>query len=162
MVMLGAQLDDLDGLAQRLRRTGDEIDAVRIEAQGTTTTVVEAVRGSIDRARGAIDVAMMDLIRSVGASAETAQATQWTGRNQEVFLGHHLDFQVAMDRAGSATTDAFAQFGQAVEQMAQALVDYDSSLAAALTDAAASSTSMAMAVDAQRQNLDQVMNAGIA
>lgn len=161
MVMLGAQLDDLDALAQRLRLTGNDIGAVRTDAQMTTTTVVDAVRGSIDQARSAIDVAMADLLRSVGASAESAQATRWTGRNQEVFLGHHLDFQVAMDRAGTATTDAFAQFGQAVEQMAQALVDYDASLATALADAAGSAASMAQAVDAQRNNLDQVMNVGM-
>ena len=75
MVMLGAQLDDLDALAQRLRLTGNHIGAVRTDAQMTTTTVVDAVRGSIDQARSAIDVAMADLLRSVGASAESAQAT---------------------------------------------------------------------------------------
>ena len=161
MVMLGAQLDDLDGLAQRLRLTGGEIGDVRADAQLTTTTVVEAVRGSVQEARTRIDAVMIDLLRSVGASADVAAATAWTGRNQEAFVGHHAEFRAAMDQASAATTDAFAQFGLAVEQMAGALVDYDVSLAAALADAAASSQAMATAVEAQRDNLDQVMNSGM-
>lgn len=161
MVMLGAQLDDLDGLAQRLRATGGDIEGARGDAQRTTSTVVDAVQTSSAQARSMIEQVIAELLASVAASADTANGAQWTGHNQTTFLGHHAEFQGAMERAGTATNEAFAQFGQAIDQMADVLVEYEASLALALADAVQASTSMAGAVDAQRANLDQVMNTGM-
>ncbi len=162
MTMLGAQLDDLDGLAQRLRITAGDIGTAQGDARTTTTTVVGSVRESAGAARMTIETAMQTLLASVAGSARTAEAANWTGQNQAAFLGHHADFSAAMDRAGAATNDAFGRFADAIEQMSAALEEYEVSLAASLTDATASAESMAGAVDAQRANLDLVMNTGLA
>lgn len=161
MTMLGAQLDDLDALALRLRTTASEIGDVHSTASGTSGRVVTEVRTSASDALRNITTSMEKLRSAVTASAARADATAWSGLNHDRFLDAHRDFDAAMLRAEEATTSAFGDFNAAIEQMAAGIEEYSNSLAVSLDHAGAASTSMANAVDQQRANLDQVMNQGL-
>ena len=66
-----------------------------------------------------------------------------------------------MVRAETSTKDTFQQFQKAINDMAQSLDGYAQELAKALTSARTSTDSMGRAVEAQRANLDTVMNTGL-
>jgi hypothetical protein len=161
MTMLGAQLDDLDALGQRLRTTAGEIGDVRSAASATAGRVVGEVRAAAEGARRDIGQAMAALRSAVSASATAADATAWSGANHDRFLDAHRDFDGAMASAEEATTSAFTEFGAAIDRMAAGLEEYATRLATSLDQANEASASMAAAVEQQRMNLDQVMNQGL-
>ncbi len=161
MTMLGAQLDDLDALGQRLRTTAGEIGDVRSAASATAGRVVGEVRAAAEGARRDIGQAMAALRSAVSASATAADATAWSGANPDRFLDAHRDFDGAMASAEEATTSAFTEFGAAIDRMAAGLEEYATRLATSLDQANEASASMAAAVEQQRMNLDQVMNQGL-
>jgi hypothetical protein len=161
MTMLGAQLDDLDALALRLRSTATEIGDVHTTASGTSGRVVTEVRNSSADALRNITASMDRLRAAVSASASRADATAWSGLNHDRFLDAHRDFDAAILRSEETTTAAFSDFSTAIEQMAAGIEEYTNSLAVSLEQARKASTSMATAVDQQRTNLDQVMNQGL-
>ena len=161
MTMLGAQLDDLDALAARLRTTSAEIGDVHARAGTTTTTVVGEVRSAAAAALSQISSSMDALRAAVSASATSASSANWNGLNHDRFLDAHRDFDSAMMRAEQATTSTFSDFNAAIEQMAAGIESYTASLAGSLDQARGAADSMAGAVDQQRANLDQVMNQGL-
>lgn len=159
--MLGAQLEDLGGLADRLRATSADINTVQGEATRVSDTVVTSVRDAAHAALTQISGAMDRLRVAVAASTQQSEATNWTGANREVFVGANADFDAAMAQAEGATNDTFQRFEAAIESMAAGLEEYAAVLDRSLTDAQTSTTSMAAAVDAQRVNLETVMNTGL-
>ena len=161
MTMLGAQLDDLDALSSRLRTTATEIGDTQGSASITSSTVVSEVRTSATNALREITRSMSVLRSAVSASAALAGSTAWNGLNHERFLDAHRDFDGAMASAEEATTEAYADFGAAIDQLSSHIEDYSSSLSRSLEQAREASSSMALAVDRQRANLDQVMNHGL-
>lgn len=161
MTMLGAQLDDLAGLASRLRTTAGDIGDVQQRSTAATLRVVEEVRSAAAAAVNEVSQTMASLRTSVAASAAAAGSTTWSGLNRDRFLDAHQDFDRAMASAEDATTAAFADFGTAIEQMAAGIEAYNNGLSASLSQAGDASDSMATAVEQQRLNLDQVMNQGL-
>ncbi|MDG2113117.1 MAG: hypothetical protein P8N02_10945, partial [Actinomycetota bacterium] len=149
MTMLGAQLDDLDALALRLRSTATEIGDVHTTASGTSGRVVTEVRNSSADALRNITASMDRLRAAVSASASRADATAWSGLNHDRFLDAHRDFDAAILRSEETTTAAFSDFSTAIEQMAAGIEEYTNSLAVSLEQAREASTSMATAVDQQ-------------
>lgn len=160
--MLGAQLGDLESLSSQLRSTMSEIGAVQGESMATSNTVVSSVREAATRAQGEILAAMERLRASVETSATQANAAAWTGANRDSFVSSYGEFQSAMTAAEAATEDAYQQFTTQIDAMAASLEDYTAQLQSSLTQAEASTESMSGAVDAQRTNLDQVMNTGMS
>ncbi len=161
MVLLGAQLDDLDQLAATLRSTEGEIGSVHAESASASARVVADVRTATLAARSAIDQLMERLRASVTASAARADGAVWSGHNRDRFIDGYHEFDAAMVRAEGSTTSAFADFGTAIEQMATGLETYAGTLASSLDQAMQATAAMATAVDQQRAGLDQVMNQGL-
>lgn len=105
---------------------------------------------------------MEQLEASVAGAIMQAESTQWTGANADRFRAAAHDFQAAMMAGQQATSEAFQSFQTSVGLMNDTLGNYVASFSAALTSAQESAGSMATAVERQRMNLDEVMNAGLA
>lgn len=162
MTLLGAQLDDLAGLAQRLSATSTDVGAARDRSVGTSTDVITTVADAAQRALTAIEAHMEQLEASVSAAITQAESTQWTGANADRFRGAAQDFHGAMSAGQRATTEAFQSFHTSVGAMSDTLATYVQQFGTALTSAQDSASQMAAAVESQRANLDQVMNAGLS
>ena len=161
MQILGAHLDDLDRLAAQLRRTAGEIADVHARANSATSAVATEIRSAVSAGTVDIGDAMATLRASVAASTSTADGVSWSGLNRDRFLDAHREFDAAMSRAESTTSAAFTDFGSSVEQLTGAIEHYISTLGGSLANAADAADSMAVAVEQQRTNLDQVMNQGL-
>jgi len=159
--MLGAQLEDLTSLAAQLNRTGGSITECQSSATGTTNEVVGAVRQAAEAALAAITNHMESLRAAVAAANAASGSAEWTGANAERFRSAYADFDASMVRAETSTKETFSQFQKAIGDMAQSLDGYAQELSRSLTSARASTDSMARAVEAQRTNLDTVMNTGL-
>lgn len=162
MSVLGAQLDDLTGLAGQLTTTEGEIGGVATDSTSTTTNVVGDVTNAANAALTRITSLMDELRRTVDTAARNADAAAWTGANRDRFISGYADFNAAVAQAEAVTRDTFANFDAAIASMAGELEQYQASLTGALSDAQASTNSMARAVEAQRDNLDSVMNSGLS
>jgi hypothetical protein len=162
MTMLGAQLDDLSDLSVTLTTTGGDVLTAQASATSTTTNVVSEVRSSAQSALAAIRSHLDALLTSVQTSGARAEATAWTGANRDRFTAAYGDFQQAMQAARQSTEAVFAEFQAAVDTMTASLEDYDRQFSSAMGQAEGSVRSMSAAVDAQRTNLDSVMNTGMA
>lgn len=160
--MLGAQLEDLTSLAGQLNRTGGAITECQTSSTGTTNDVVTTVRQAADAALSAITAQMESLRSAVAAANAASGSAEWTGANAERFRTAYGDFDASMVKAETSTKDTFQQFQKAISDMAQSLDGYSQELAKALTSARSSTDSMARAVEAQRTNLDTVMNTGLS
>jgi cell division septum initiation protein DivIVA len=152
----------MSDLATRMRSTTSEIGRCQGSTDGATRRVVSSVTSDARAALTQIQGEMSQLRSSVAGSLATANATNWTGSNAQVFRSSAADFDAAMQRAEAATADAFTQFQASIQQMADALETYQASFSAALTKAQASTTSMENAVVAQRNHLDETMNQGMS
>ncbi len=161
MTMLGAQLEELEGLRDRLLTTMTAIDDANAEARRLTDDVVDACRTAATTAFSAIGSSMGELSGSVGDAVALAGSTNWTGANRNRFVDEAGRFQGAIGDVERAATDAFEAYRTNTEQLAQSLEDFQGRLAAAMADATASTDGMAKAVESQRANLDAVMNQGL-
>lgn len=162
MTMLGAQLDDLAGLAQRLTTTSGDVGVARDNAVGTTSTAVDAIGSASQQALASITSHMEALEASVAGAVTQADSTQWTGANAGRFRGAAQEFHSSMTAGQTATTEAFQSFQASVAAMNETLNTYVQQLSGALTSAQESAANMASAVEGQRANLDQVMNLGMS
>lgn len=162
MTILGAQLDDLIHLSQRLTTTAGDVGGSRDGAIRTTTQVVSGVQDASQIALEQIMTHMDQLGQSVAASVAQAGSTNWTGDNAERFREGSAAFQTAMQAAQNATTDTFSQFRATIASLSETLDAYAASLGAQLSDAEQSVHQMSAAVERQRSNLDSVMNAGLS
>jgi hypothetical protein len=160
--MLGAQLDDLDALAGQLDRTAAAITDCQSRSTTDTNQVVDSVRTATTTALQRITAQMDTLRESVRAAGHSAGAAQWTGANAERFRSAYQQFDTSMQQAEATTKETFADFHRAIDRMAAALADYAGQLAGALTNAQSSTHAMSSAVQAQRTNLDSVMNTGLS
>ncbi len=162
MTMLGAQLDDLFRLSQRLTATAADVGGSRDGAIRTTTQVVSGVQDAAQAALDQIMTHMDQLGQSVAGSVTEAGSVMWTGSNADRFREASQQFQTSMLLAQRTTTDTFAQFRQTIGLLSETLDAYATQLGAALTDAEASTRQMSQAVHQQAANLDQVMNTGVS
>jgi hypothetical protein len=162
MSMLGAELGQLESLRGQIDRTTGDIGDCGTETNRITNDLVSSARQAATTAFGQINGALSALIQSVNTSQSQAASTNWTGINYEVFSGAVDQFQGAMSQAQAATAETFQNFNTAVDTLASDLEDYVRTFQAKLTEAGRSTTSMASAVQGQRDNLDQVMNQGIS
>jgi len=160
--MIGADLGQMDDLAQRMRTTTTAIGKAQSTTDGATRNVVGSVTTDARAALQQIQGELGELRSSVAGSVATANATNWVGANAQTFRASATEFDTAMQRAEAATTDAFTKFQASIQQMADALESYQASFSAALTNAQSSTTSMETAVIAQRNHLDDAMNRGMS
>ncbi|MEZ5341847.1 MAG: hypothetical protein R2706_10460 [Acidimicrobiales bacterium] len=160
MTMLGAQLttspDSQPGSPRH-----PETSALRDNAVTTTSTAVESISSASEQALASITSHMEHLEASVAAAVSQAESTQWIGANADRFRTAAQEFHSSMTAGQQATTDAFASFQASVAAMNDTLSTYVQQLSGALTAAQEAAAQMAAAVDGQRANLDQVMNAGL-
>ncbi len=162
MTMLGAQLDDLFRLSQRLTSTAGDVGESRNGAIRTTAQVVSGVQDAAQAALDQIMAHMDQLGQGVAASVTEAGTVTWTGTNADRFRDASQQFQASMLVAQRTTTDTFAQFRQTIGLLSETLDAYATQLGAALTDAESSTHQMSQAVHQQAVNLDQVMNTGVS
>ena len=160
--MIGAQLDDLSALTTQLQTMGADVASTRDGSVATTTQVITDVAQATATALHQISAHMDQLQTSVQTAVARADATQWTGANADRFRQGAADFQASVITAQATTRDAFASFHASTSLMSETLQDFVTAVSAALTDASTSATDMATAVEAQRANLDQVMNTGLS
>lgn len=162
MSMLGAQLDDLSSLSNRLQTTSGDVGSVQQQAVSLTSRVVSNVTEAAQTALNEITTQMDLMAQSVTAASSQADATQWTGANADRFRQAAMDFQGAITQAGSTTNDTFAQFLSTASSLSAMLETYVSQLSTSLSNAQESANQMSSAVEGQRSNLDQVMNQGLS
>jgi len=162
MTMLGAQLDDLQGLSGQLQVMGGDVATVRDGSVATTSQVIGEVTQATATALQQITTHMEHLQTSVQTAVARAEVTQWTGANADRFRQGAVDFQSALAAGQATTRDAFSSFQSSAAMMSDTLQEFVTGFSAALTDASASASDMATAVEAQRANLDNVMNLGLS
>ena len=162
MTILGATTEDLVGLAARLGTTTADIGAVERDTQGIATTVVDEMHVSFSTAVTGITNATNVLRGSVDGARAQLDRTTWTGTNRAVFDGAYADFTAAMAGLEAAITDAYGQFDAQMKQVAGLIEEFQAQVSASMQDAQASTTSMQQAVEAQRENLEMVMNTGLS
>ena len=160
--MLGAQLEDLSSLATQLASTTNSIGDCRASSTSSTDNVVQTVRSAAATVLGQIN-AQMDALRSAVAAANSStNAAEWTGANAARFRSAYGEFDAAMRAAETTTKDTYADFNRAIDQMAASLSSFVAQLSTSLNGAQSSTQSMRGAVEAQRANLDMVMNTGLS
>lgn len=162
MTMLGAQLDDLQGLSAQLQVMGGDVATTRDGSVATTSQVIGEVAQATATALQQITTHMEQLQTSVQSAVARAEATQWTGANADRFRQGAIDFQGSLAAGQATTREAFASFQSSSAMMSDTLQEFVTGFSAALTDASASATDMSAAVEAQRSNLDSVMNLGLS
>lgn len=161
MGMLGAELGQMRQLSRQMNRTTARISRAQSNTNRTTERVVTNVQNEASRAMKLVDAALEDLRGSVNEAVTTAQGTAWEGQNNRRFMAAANDFRSHMNKADSATHDAFQKFEQSIRQMSEALDTYQRSFSTALSNAQSSTESMRQAVDSQTTELDKVMNTGL-
>jgi ABC-type transporter Mla subunit MlaD len=162
MSILGASLEDLEQLSSQLHTTGSSIERVAGDTSAAVNGVVAQLRDAGSRAVASAGEHMEALRAAVDQAQARADGASWIGRNAEVFRDAHRDFGAAMARADEATRAYFDELRRVLEQLGADTEQYLGELTASLRNAHASTESMARAVDAQRDNLDQVMNTGMS
>ncbi len=162
MAMLGATPAELIELSSRLGVTTTEINHVSGDTQGIAARVVDEMHGTFATAVSSITSAMDALRGTVDASRGQLETTTWTGANRAVFDGAYTDFTGAMGQLELAVTDAYAEFDAQMQQLSTVIEGFQGQVASSLDQAQTSTTSMAQAVDAQRDNLEVAMNSGIS
>jgi len=162
MTMLGAQLDDLAGLSAQLQVMGGDVATIRDGSVATTSQVIGEVTQATATALQQITAHMEQLQVSVQSAVARAGTTQWTGANADRFRQGANDFQSSLAAGQATTRDAFTSFQSSAAMMSDTLQEFVTGFSAALTDASASASDMANAVEAQRANLDSVMNLGLS
>ncbi len=162
MTILGAQLDDLSRLSQRLTTTATDVGGSRDGAIRTTAQVVAGVQEAAQAALEQIMTHMDHLGQSVSASVAEAGSTNWTGANADRFRDGASSFQSSMQAAQNTTTDTFGQFRATIGSLSETLDGFAANLGAQLNDAEQAVQQMSQAVEHQRSNLDSVMNTGLS
>jgi len=162
MTMLGAQLDDLHALSSQLTTMGADVAAGRDDALTTTTTMITDVSEATAAALQQITVHMERLEVSVRSAVARAEATQWTGANADRFRQGANDFQSSLLTGQTTAREAFTSFQQSASLMSETLQEFVAGFSVALTHAATAANDMSAAVEAQRANLDGVMNLGLS
>lgn len=162
MTMLGAQLDDLQTLSSQLTVMGSDVAACRDDSVSTTSQMIADVTHATALALQQINAHMARLDGSVQAAVGHAEAAQWTGANADRFRQGAADFHAAMGTGQAATREAFASFQQSAAAMTETLQEFVAGFSTALTEASSSASDMSAAVEAQRANLDSVMNLGLS
>jgi len=162
MSVLGAQTEELVSLATRLGATSGDISAVDAETQGVANAVIDQSEAAFSSAVSGITTAMDTMRGTVDAARAQLDGTTWTGANRAVFDGAYGDFSAAMVNLETVTNDAYLQFDAQMKQLNGFIREFQQQVSVSLSDAQASTTSMQTAVDAQRDNLETVMNTGLA
>ena len=161
MSMLGASLEDLDQLSVQLHTTAASIDTVSTDTNRTAQAAVSQLRDTGTSAVTSATDHMSTLREAVERARSRADGASWVGHNAETFRASYHDFSGAMARAEEATTGYFAELKNVLERLSADTEQYLGELTFALRDARDSTEAMSRAVDAQRDNLDQVMNTGM-
>lgn len=162
MAMLGATPEELIELASRLGVTTSEINQVSGDTHGISARVIDEMHATFATAVSSITTAMDALRLTVDASRGQLETTTWTGANRAVFDGAYGDFTGAMGQLEGAVTDAYAEFDAQMQQLGGVIEGFQGQVSSSLDQAQTSTTSMAQAVDAQRDNLELAMNSGLA
>ncbi len=162
MPALGATLDDLQALADQLRATSSDIGEVSTTTQTQIKAIVEQLRTSGTQAVTTARNQMEALRASVTAAQSRADGADWTGHNAEVFRHAYQDFNQSMTKAEQATNGYFEEFNTLLDKLGGDTETYVGEFTTSMSSAQTSTDSMATAVDAQHQNLDQVMNTGMS
>lgn len=161
MSILGANLDDLDRLSQQLHTTSTSIDTISGDTRTSVTDVVDRMRQAGTTAVSSATAHMDALQTAVDQAQSQADSASWVGQNAEVFRSAYHEFNAAMAKAGEATRHYFSELHTLLERLGGETEQYLTELTASLHSAQQSTDSMAQAVSAQRENLDQVMNTGL-
>lgn len=162
MSILGAQTGELVDLAVQLGTTTGDIGSVQADTRSVATTVTGEMESSFGRALTGITSAMDVLRGSVESAKGRLDGTTWTGSNRETFNGAYTNFGSAMTSLEGAVNDAYQQFDAQMKQIGGMIEEFQTQVGTSLEQAQDSTTSMQEAVNAQRENLEMVMNTGLS
>lgn len=161
MSVLGAQTGELVDLAAQLGATTGDIGGVHADTRSVASTVTQEMESSFAKALSGITGAMETLRGSVESAKGRLDATTWTGANRETFTGAYINFGSAMNNLEGAVNDAYTQFDGQMKQISGLIEEFQVQVGTSMEQAQDSTTSMQEAVNAQRQNLESVMNTGL-
>lgn len=159
--MTGADLGQLDALADEFQRAGGQMEARAGDLHTDITTAIgEFNRVLDDMAKQARDLssAMND---EMGVLKSKADGVQWTGSNRDSFNGSMQRFQSDVT---TGTTNLNTDIGTLQSQVASnfnaVLEQFGGELSSVGSEVNAFAVNMRGTVAQQRENLDQAANTG--
>lgn len=160
-IMLGADLDSMGALGADIDSTATEIVDVgadaRSVAERVTAEITEAFTGAVTQITDRTN-AMSD---RVAQARSTAESTEWTGANRDIFVGAAGDFSASCTQIALDAASVLQEFDRQVALIAANVLEFQGALQINLDQATASAESMSAAVAAQASSLDQTMNTGM-
>lgn len=159
----GADLGQLDQLADAYQQRGAEIGARATDLNTRIVATIDAFRGALARLRDQTTTANTALVDDVDGLVELAAATIWTGANRAVF-----DADLATLRAGitAITESLLTRLSElertGVEPFGGMLEDVGRQTVVAGTAAEQTGADMRVSLHAQRQVLQETADLGWA
>jgi len=160
--MLGASVDQLDALTSRLGTTAADIGTSSADTHTISNQVIDECQVAFRTAVSSITSSMEQMRASVEGAQAQLEASDWTGANRAFFDGAYGEFTTAMFALETTVNGAYSDFDAQMHALGGVMTDFQTQLAANLTDAQTSTTSMQQAVESQKSNLMTVMNTGMS
>lgn len=159
--MLGANLASMADLVTQFGTTSATITDVSGQSGTIATSVVDEMTQTFTQAVTSIGDTMEMLSQSVREAVAQTDVTEWTGANQQTFLGAAGEFQSACEQIQAEVIAGYEDFSANARAIGENLESFQSTLVANLDNALASTESMSDAVAAQSESLDATMNTGM-
>ncbi len=158
MPMLGAELADLEALAQQLSISTTRLDQADVTSRSTQQTVCNEMQASFASGIAAVQSVMGDLASIVSDANSQLGATMWTGANRTMFDSAVGDFGSTMSSLQGTIDETWTHFNAEIAKVSDFLETFQGEVSAHLGQAQQATTGMQQAVIAQRDNLDAAMN----
>jgi len=159
--MLGADLESLTALSQRLDVMSTVVSERRTEAMAISTDVVAELDAAITRATSRGEDGLAALRSEIAAADSQTQSTEWTGGNQITFAGNQADFNLSLTGTLSDVEEAYSSFNAGLVTLSGQIDQLRESFSLNLTNAEDATRAMSNAVVTQRDALDSVMNSAV-
>lgn len=158
MVMLGAQLEDLNALASQLETSTGRLGEVNDSCQKIQTSICGDMEAAFSAAVGRVESTMADMRSVVTEGQASLDSTVWTGGNRQQFDAASGDFASSMSALEGSISDTWTTFNDQVHHMSGLLAQFQVELSTHLGHAQESTANMSKAVIMQHDNLDSAMN----
>jgi len=156
--MLGADLDGLTALSQRLDAMSVAVDERQNEAAAIATDVVAELDAAIVRATTRINDGVAALEGEIASSQSQTDSTNWTGGNRLTFEGNQVDFSASLTTTLNEVKNAYTSFDVGLKLLSGQIEDLRGAFTANLLSAAETTDAMSRSVMDQRDVLDRAMN----
>lgn len=159
--MVGADLEQLDQLADAFTKAGTEISVDAANLRGRVESAVGSFDETLQRLLSKASGLVGEMNTEMSSLSVEAAGITWTGGNREAFTSDVNTFGTAVTSGGEQIeTDIGAIIRQVSTGFTPVLQEFGLSLVASTDAVEASSVTMKTAVANQRSSLDQAANVG--